>query len=457
VQPNDSTWQNELLEEIRELYLSGDNAEETVADFEQRTAKGLAELGRRLLKRKLQALSPQAAFVENGTEWSVAVRSAREVITLFGKVSVERPLFRCGREGKTRCLVTERATLFARLWTPRAAKLAAMAVAEMPLAAAEEFLCEAGVVFASRSSLLRLGGALSSLWESDREANEQALREQTPIPDGAVTAAVSLDGVMVTMVDSDRAPKKAEARAEGRPDKGPSGFREASVGVVAFYDADGERLATQRYARMPEEDKRTTKAWLASEIKHIRNARSGMTTVAIADGAANNWTFLAGLGADHEIVDFFHTAEHLHRHVNQANGASTTETQALLKGMRHQLLNEPGAADKIFRDLQELREGAGTASPSSLKTSGKRQPTYFERHRHRMDYVGARSLKLPIGSGVTESTCKLAVCDRLRRTGMRWSSPGGQAVLTLRALKVSGQFQYGWRLLEGRNAERLAA
>jgi hypothetical protein len=457
VQPNDSTWENEWLEEIRELHLSADSADESVSDFEQRAANGLAEFGRRLAKRKLEALSPQAAFVENGAEWKVAVRSAREVITRFGKVSVERPLFRCGREGTTRCLVTERAGLFERLWTPRAAKLAAMAVAEMPLAAAEEFLHEAGVVFASRSSLLRLGGALSSLWESDREANEQALREQTPIPDNAVTASVSLDGVMLTMVDSDRAPKKAEARAEGRPDKGPSGFREASVGVVAFYDADGERLATRRYARMPEEDKRTTKAWLTSEIRHLRNARPGMTTVAIADGAANNWTFLEGLGADHEIVDFYHTAEHLHRHANQANGASTTETQALVKSMRHRLLNEPGAADKVFRDMQALREDAGTASPSSLKTCGKRQPTYFERHRHRMDYVGARALKLPIGSGVTESTCKLAVCDRLRRTGMRWSSAGGQAILTLRALKISGQFQRGWRLLEDRNVQRFAA
>lgn len=457
MQPNDSTWKNEWLDEIRGLYLSADDANEPVSDFEQRTAKRLAELGRRLIKRKLEALSPQAPFTENGTEWRVAVRSTRGVLTLFGKVSVRRPLFRCRREGETRCLVTERAGLFEHLWTPRAAKLAAMVVAEMPLAVAEEYLREAGVVFASRSSLLRLGGALSSLWESDREANEQALREQTPIPDGAVTAAASLDGVMLTMVDSDRAPKKAEARAEGRPDKGPSGFREASVGVVAFYDADGERLATRRYARMPEEDKRTTKAWLTAEITHIRKARPGIKIVALADGAANNWTFLEGLRADVEMVDFFHTAEHVSRHVNQANGASTTETQALAKSMRHRLLNEPGAADKVFRDLQALREGAGTASPSSLKTSGKRQPTYFERHRHRMDYVGARALKLPIGSGVTESTCKLAVCDRLRRTGMRWSNAGGQAILTLRALKVSGQFQLAWRLLEGRNAQHLSA
>ena len=68
-----------------------------------------------------------------------------------------------------------------------------------------------------------------------------------------------------------------------------------------------------------------------------------------------------------------------------------------------------------------------------------------------------RSKNLPIGSGVTESTCKLAVCDRLRRTGMRWSKRGGQAILTLRALRVSDQFETGWTELMQASRDRLAA
>ena len=53
---------------------------------------------------------------------------------------------------------------------------------------------------------------------------------------------------------------------------------------------------------------------------------------------------------------------------------------------------------------------------------------------------------LPIGSGVVEAT-KTLVTERLKRSGMRWSERGGQAILTLRALLQSNRFDSGWSLL----------
>ena len=54
---------------------------------------------------------------------------------------------------------------------------------------------------------------------------------------------------------------------------------------------------------------------------------------------------------------------------------------------------------------------------------------------------------MPIGSGVVEATCKTLVTERLKRSGMRWSERGGQAILTLRALLQSHRFESGWSLL----------
>ena len=277
------------------------------------------------------------------------------------------------------------------------------------------------------------------------------------IPSEARTAVVSLDGVMVLTVDSDRQQKKREARARGQADKGPSGWKEASVGVISFYDANGDRLDTHRYGRMPEAGKLTTKAWLRAELAHVRAVRPELTIVALADGAANNWKFFKELDVDEEVVDYFHTVEHLHRHVNKANGASTVHTQAVLTSMRRRLMTEPGAATAIATELQEMRERAGTQAVSTTKSRGKRQPTYFERHHERMDYPRLKQANLPIGSGVTESTCKLLLCDRLRRTGMRWTQNGGQAVLTLRAWRISGCFDHAWKLLMEENRDQLAA
>ena len=72
---------------------------------------------------------------------------------------------------------------------------------------------------------------------------------------------------------------------------------------------------------------------------------------------------------------------------------------------------------------------------------------YFRNNRHRMGYAEAKEQGLPIGSGVVEATCKTLVTERLKRSGMRWSERGGQAILTLRALLQSNRFDSGWSLL----------
>ena len=37
--------------------------------------------------------------------------------------------------------------------------------------------------------------------------------------------------------------------------------------------------------------------------------------------------------------------------------------------------------------------------------------------------------------------------QRLKRSGMRWSIPGGQAILTLRSLAQSNRWERGWALM----------
>lgn len=417
----------------------------------------LMAIGGLALTKWLAGAARTQPFTEDGIAWTPAVTSTLRLVSLFGPVDVERTLFRSQRNGPTRCLVTERLGLVRDFWTSQAAKIGALTIGEMPMQRAEEFFKELGIIRASRSSLLRLGASLSELWESDREQHEEAMRQAAEVPKDAVSVAVSLDGVMVTLVDSARADLKDAAQARGVPAKGPSGWSEASVGVLTFYNADGTRVGTRRYARMPEEQKQATKGWLRSELEHVRRVRPDLVEVAIADGAANNWTFMEALEVDHEVVDFFHTADHLHRHVNLANGAATVATQQKLKRMRRQLLEEDGGANRVFAELERLRKAAGTEAPSAGKKSGRRQPTYWERHHSRMNYAALRSQNLPIGSGVTESTCKLAVCDRLRRTGMRWTVRGGQAVLTLRVLRINAEFDLAWTRLMAANRERLAA
>jgi hypothetical protein len=51
---------------------------------------------------------------------------------------------------------------------------------------------------------------------------------------------------------------------------------------------------------------------------------------------------------------------------------------------------------------------------------------------------------LPIATGVIEGACRYLVRDRMGRTGARWSFAGAEAILRLRALRASADFDdYG--------------
>jgi hypothetical protein len=61
---------------------------------------------------------------------------------------------------------------------------------------------------------------------------------------------------------------------------------------------------------------------------------------------------------------------------------------------------------------------------------------------------------LPIASGVIEGTCRHLVNDRMDLTGAHWSLEGAEAVLRLRALKASGDFEDYWTFHERCEFER---
>lgn len=61
---------------------------------------------------------------------------------------------------------------------------------------------------------------------------------------------------------------------------------------------------------------------------------------------------------------------------------------------------------------------------------------------------------LPIASGVIEGACRYLVKDRMDLTGARWGLNGAEAVLKLRSLRASSDFEEYWRFHQQRELER---
>jgi len=62
-----------------------------------------------------------------------------------------------------------------------------------------------------------------------------------------------------------------------------------------------------------------------------------------------------------------------------------------------------------------------------------------------MHYAKVIAAHLPIGSGVTETGCKVIVKTHLCGSGMKWKGHGAEIVLSLRILSYSqGRWQQFW-------------
>jgi len=160
--------------------------------------------------------------------------------------------------------------------------------------------------------------------------------------------------VMVPMADAE--PSKTRARDGAR---GATGYREASCGTVTTYGKEGERLRTLRVARMPEAKKRTLKEMLVDEVNAILDERPGLTLVKLADGAKDNWKYLAQeFPAGHEVVDFFHAAEHLKRAMDSAHGKRKPRAGAEFERLRALVAEKKAEIAAMQADAEFQQRGA---------------------------------------------------------------------------------------------------
>ena len=82
---------------------------------------------------------------------------------------------------------------------------------------------------------------------------------------------------------------------------------------------------------------------------------------------------------------------------------------------------------KVFEALHQIPEG------EKLPSGVVNLRTYITNNIDKINYPAYREKGYFVGSGAIESANKVVVQRRLKQAGMRWSVPGAQALLTLRA------------------------
>jgi hypothetical protein len=120
------------------------------------------------------------------------------------------------------------------------------------------------------------------------------------------------------------------------------------------------------------------------------------------------------------------------------------------------LLKKPNGIRRVLNSAAVLRSRCGLTG-NAKKEFG----TAYDYLRDRMKwmrYAAYKKVGIPRGSGVTEAACKTIYTQRLKLSGMRWKKPGGQTIVNLRVMLLSGVWSDGYRrVISGVNNVKVPA
>ena len=177
--------------------------------------------------------------------------------------------------------------------------------------------------------------------------------------------------------------------------------------------------------------------------------------IALVDGAEIQLDLVEVSAAAYDVnvtvvLDIIHVAEYVWKaaHVFHREGSPELECWAWTR-VRSIL---EGKARPVAAAMRRAATVAGFSSDT-------RKPVdtcadYLLKYAPYLHYDRYRAAGYPIATGVIEGTCRYLVRDRMELTGARWRLVGAEAVLKLRALRASGDFDTYWAFHEAREYQR---
>jgi len=103
-----------------------------------------------------------------------------------------------------------------------------------------------------------------------------------------------------------------------------------------------------------------------------------------------------------------------------------------------------------------IRRRATTYGYSPAERAGADEAArYLDNKKDYLGYATALATGWPIATGIIEGACRHIVKDRMDITGARWGLEGAEAILKLRAVIATGDFEDYWRFHLRREHERI--
>lgn len=170
----------------------------------------------------------------------------------------------------------------------------------------------------------------------------------------------------------------------------------------------------------------------AREGEHIRHR------VALCDGYEPLQSRLTQQFPDFSLIlDFIHADEYLWDVANSLLGEN--HPQRLTWMADHTLKILSSQTQQVIASFQRMAQDDQYTTVQ--RTQLTKTADYFQRNLPYMDYATCLQRGWPIASGVIEGACRHFVKDRCELSGMRWTQPGVENLLRLRAVAENGDWE----------------
>ena len=177
--------------------------------------------------------------------------------------------------------------------------------------------------------------------------------------------------------------------------------------------------------------------------------------VVLVDGAETQLDLVeagaAAYGVDVTVIlDIIHVVEYVWKAAHVFHRERSPELECWVWTRIRSILE--GKSSKVAAAMRRAATVAGLSKDT-------RKPVdtcadYLLKYAPYLHYDRYLAAGYPIATGVIEGACRYLVRDRMELTGARWRLVGAEAVLKLRALRASGDFDAYWDFHEAREYER---
>ena len=460
---------NGYVDQLSDLIVKAIDEHMPLHEVEEQTFRVLLKLGRETLQLLFDLLGPgdvgENCTLPNGrTVKRLDEQHSRPYQSIFGEFELERFVYGCGKGRKIELI-----PLDARLALPENKFSYLLQDWDQSLATEEPFAKVSGVI----KKILGLQQHVDSLERMNRDMSETVsdfhMTQTAPPPaEEAEILVQTADGKGVPI----RRPADAPAIHEHRSKSGPKPDRKKMAILGSVYSIDPhvrtpeevvESLFRQPGETRPKSDRphpqhkrvravlnhetaegdpiRASAAvfgWMADEVT-ARNPQGEKPVVCVMDGQESLWEERDVFQDDQttiDVLDLLHVTPRVWQaaHLFYPVGSDAAE-QFVRQRVLRILRGEVGSVIRGLRCMGTAHRLQGAKENNLAKICN-----YLEKNQHRMRYDEYLARGYPIASGVIEGACRHVVKDRLERTGMTWTVDGAQAMLQLRCIHLSDEW-----------------